>query len=129
MSHKLRSAENVCVRYADTVAEVRRLTKIICPGECARMVAYESRPAGHWDSAPVDPCISELFSLKRSDFPDENEYQGASDDIECEMCERCAESLRAVRVRKVARTYLGAAKRAVETVGKRLRKQATDEQL
>lgn len=121
MSHKLRTAEQVCIAYAEAVAEVRRLTNIIRPSECTTMASAEFRAGWPGPSTPVEPCISRLFSLKPTPGEDNDYYRNEADEIESEMCERCTESLKACRERKDARKVLGAAKRAVEAVGKRLK--------
>jgi len=118
MSYRLRTPEQVCIAYADAVAEVRRLTAIIKPGECTEMASSEWVHGNM--TTPIDPCISQLFSIKREDY-DEIGYQEASFEIEEEMCDRCKESLEAVRERKVSRRKLSYAKRAVEAVGRRLK--------
>jgi hypothetical protein len=115
-----RTPEEVCTAYAKAVAEVRRLTNIISPGECTKMASSEFQAGWPGPSTPIEPCISQLFSLKPSPGEDNDYYREEADEIESEMCDRCVESLKAVRERKEARKFLGAAKRAVEAIGKRL---------
>lgn len=119
-------AEEACIAYSIAAKEVRELTKKIYPGECTRLVTCDVLP---WSVRPDDtvvPCISKLFSVTHeSDGCGGDMYQEKSDEIECEMCERCLESLKAVRDRKVARKRLGAAKRSVDAIGKRLNREDT----
>lgn len=107
-----RTAEEVCIAYAQAAQVVRELTKKIAPTECAFLAAND---------AYTVPCISQLFSVTHeADGYGGDLYEGKCEDIEAEMCDRCLESLKAVRDRKKARIRLGAAKRAVEAIGKRL---------
>lgn len=115
-----RTAEDVCIEYAIAAGVVRSITDKIKPWECTKYVQggvnLDWKPGR---TEPVDPCLQQLFA-KRD--PDERQdvYDEAQQEIEDEMCDRCRESLQAVRDRKVARKRLGAAKRAVDAVGKRL---------
>lgn len=124
MGKTKRTPEEVCIAYAKAVAEVRRLTKIISPTECTEMASSEFQAGWPGPSTPIEPCISRLFSLKPTPGEDNDYYREQSGEIESEMCTRCVESLKAVRERKDARKTLGAAKRAVEAIGKRLSAEA-----
>jgi hypothetical protein len=119
-----RSPEDVCIEYAIAAAHVRELTRKIVPGECTNMASTESLPTWGEPPAPHEPCISRLFSLKPEYGRDRESYLEASEEIQDEMCDRCRESLKAVRERKIARVRLGAAKRSVEAIGKRLNAEA-----
>lgn len=119
-----RTPEQVCIEYAIAVRIVRELTRKIVPGECIFQAAVESHPWCPGATTPIDPCISRLFSLKPEDGRNREAYLEASDEIEEEMCDRCKVSLQAVRDRKDARKRLGAAKRSVEAMGKRLNARA-----
>lgn len=117
-----RTPEDVCIEYALAVAAVRELTRKIIPGECTTMAtadALEFWQPGYKEER-TEPCISQLFSLKPSGSYDREAYLEMAYDLEEAMCERCKESLQAVRERKALRKRLGAAKRSVETVGKKL---------
>lgn len=120
MSHKLRTPEQVCIAYAEAVAEVRRLTDIIRPSECTTMASSELCAGWPGPSTPIDPCIVTLFNIKR-DGETEESYQESIAEADDNLCDRCRESLNAVEDRKEFRRRLGAAKRAVEAVGKRLK--------
>lgn len=118
-----KSAEEVCIEYAIAAVAVRDITRKITPGECALLVAEEAIPWHMRDEKPAVPCISKLLSLKPEVGHNYGAYLEESQEIEDEMCERCQESLKAVRDRKLLRKRLGAAKRSVEAVGKRLQKE------
>jgi hypothetical protein len=119
MAKSKRSAEEVCIEYAVATRIVRELSAKVRPGECTSMASAEFRPGWPGPSTPIEPCISRLFSLKPTPGEDYDYYLEEAEEIESEMCERCVESLKAVRERKEARKRLGAAKRAVEAIGKR----------
>lgn len=126
MAKLKRTPEEVCIAYAAAAKAVRDITKRISPCECIPVVAHDAQP---WNGQNEDvrPCISQLFSVTHeADGYGGDLYEGKCEDIEAEMCDRCLESLKAVRDRKKARIRLGAAKRAVEAIGKRLSAEAAN---
>jgi hypothetical protein len=120
-----KSAEEVCIEYARVVAAMREQTAIIKPWECERVTVSGWHPSGIPDP-PCDPCISTL--LKKAgpftSFGAREEYLEWQEEFKGEMCDRCTRSLKAIEERKGMRQRLGAAKRGVEAVGKRLQKEA-----
>lgn len=125
MPKSKRTAEEVCIAYARIAAEIRALSAKIVPSECTKMATSESHPSWTGPSTPIVACLNQLFSVTHeADGYGGDLYQGKSEEVESEMCERCLESLKAVRDRKEARKRLGAAKRAVEAIGKRLSAEA-----
>ena len=104
---KKRSAEEVCIAYATAVATVRSLTTDMQTNLCT------NSPDGYTGS-----CLSAYFSnLKESGQNDTD--QEALDEWET-MCDACKKRHGAFLNRRDARMKLGAAKRAVESVGRRL---------
>ena len=90
------SPEEVCSKYAIAVAEVRRLGYLIGNNQCGRLVEGDYG---------VKSCIARYW------------YCGyAYEDI----CPHCQIALSAIKDRRLWRAKLGAAKRSIEIVGKRL---------
>lgn len=121
-----RTPEDACVEYAKVVALMRAETAKIKPWECARVAVPEVNAAWPGPTTPIDPCISTLFKKAGpfTTFGAQEEHREWQEEFEGEMCDRCTVSLKAVRARKALRQRLGAAKRSVEAVGKRLNAEA-----
>jgi hypothetical protein len=119
-SHSRRTAEEVCIEYHLAAAEIQRISAVIKAQVCQRDRDFEatrdSRPSNYIDQKP--PCLTEYFTLPRLEDDhgnlhlDDGDFEG--------FCEYCQIAYDAVQERKRARPRLGAAKRAVGAVGKRL---------
>ena len=121
-----RTAEDVCIAYAKAVAEVRRLTSKIGTCKCVRTQAYD-KEFGAWceldnfDIAiPEDPdtCLYYLWHLPVG--PEGETHPQLVKEAHAAMCSPCSEAYEYVQTRKKVRQQVGAAKRGVEAVGKRL---------
>ena len=109
-SHSRRTAEEVCIEYHLAAAEIRRISAVIKAQVCQRDRDYqEALKTNPRADFPKQPCLSEYFALPRMD---DGDFEG--------FCEYCQIAYDAVQERKRARQRLGAAKRAVGAVGKRL---------
>lgn len=115
-----RTAEEVCIAYARAAQVIRELTAKIKPWECTKYVQGGVNIYKLGATEPIDVCLQRLFEKRDEENESRDDYENAQEEIEADMCARCLESLRAVRDRKKARVLLGAAKRAVEAIGKRL---------
>jgi len=113
-----RSPEDVCRDYARAVEAVRIYTRVIRENPCT-----EASEGEFIDGAPglggfAPDCLSEFFSAPKGpdgEFPRYREFHDM-------MCDACKARLDAINLRRAARIHLGAAKRSVEAIGKRLRK-------
>lgn len=110
-----RTAEDACIEYAIAVAEVRRFHAAMTSHTC-QVVNDEhglGRPGFRGDG---EECLSLYWQRTQTDngFIDTPEIE--YDD----MCDNCKVREQAYRDRYEARKRLGAAKRSVECVGKRL---------
>lgn len=113
MPRKKRTAEEVCIEYALAVAEVRFQTCLIRDHRCTEGSRNNFNETGE------EECLDQYFSLEVVDAGNGNireQPRRAAKD----MCDNCQTRLQAVRDRKDSRKRLGAAKRAAESVGKRL---------
>lgn len=129
-----RTAEEVCVEYAIAVAEVRQLTKVIRDrlNQCeiaAQAIgefdaAVQSRPSIQAMLKPPDmeDCLTKHWQIATGPPPiyREEPYLAYVD-----MCDACKLRCDRIGERRGARKRLGAAKRSVEAVGKRLNKAVT----
>jgi hypothetical protein len=115
-SHSRRTAEEVCIEYHLATAEIRRISAVIKAQVCQRDIDFDSSVYAQDDRK--QPCLSEYFALPRIEddhgnlHVDDGDFEG--------LCEYCQIAYDAVQERKRARPRLGAAKRAVGAVGKRL---------
>lgn len=117
MGKKPRSAEDVCVEYAIAAAEVRRAQVEISKHPCNLVDDWR-------DGIMVDDCLDKHFRV-------ETVEEGPGRIVERpelaaeDMCESCQKRLQFLDERRDARRRLGAAKRSVEVVGRRLNVGAT----
>jgi len=119
MAHKRRTADEVCIEYHLAAAEIRRISAVIKAQVCQRDRDYEeAMKTNPHPGFSKQPCLSEYFALPRIEdehgnlHMDDGDFEG--------FCEYCQIAYDAVQERKRARPRLGAAKRAVGAVGKRL---------
>lgn len=130
--HRIRTAEQVVVAYAEAVAEVRRMTNKIGSCQCIRVKGWEVRCAEYWrehDSDPYahfsepspDSCLYDLFHA--STGPEGEVHPATRRDLHAAMCSPCSEAYEYIQTRKTAKLAVGAAKRACEAVGKRIKAQ------
>jgi hypothetical protein len=100
----------LCIEYAEFVAHVRRLTGVLRKTKC-------SEASGGDDITPPESsCLDEFFSAPKGpdgEFPRDQEFFD-------EMCEHCKTKLRAIDERRHWKIKLGAVKRNIERVGKKL---------
>lgn len=101
-----RTAEQVAIQFAEAVEAVRVHTRIMRDNWCPNFSA-----GGYENGVMVSPspsCLDGYFeALKDGALPDSDE-----------LCDKCKIRLKAIGDRRDARRRLGAAKRAVEAVGK-----------
>lgn len=113
MSKPRRTAEDVCIEYAIAVAAVREQTAIVHKHSCTEGNRQYTAETGE------EECLDRHFRIEvyqaGDDRPMERPELAAED-----MCENCQIRLKALDTRRGYRKRLGAAKRAVEIVGKRL---------
>lgn len=105
-----RTAEDVCVEYAIAVAAVREQTRIMAAHRCTEGSRKNFNETGETE------CLDDFFAAPKGpdgEFPRYREFHDR-------MCDNCKRRLQALDDRRQARIRLGAAKRAVEAVGKRL---------
>lgn len=108
-----RTAEEVCIEYALAVAEVRFQTCLLRDHRCTEGSRKNFNETGERE------CLDRHFEIEIYDSGHGNpkERPGLA---AVEMCDNCQTRLQAIRDRKDVRKRLGAAKRAVEAIGKRL---------
>jgi hypothetical protein len=105
-----RTSEEACIEYAIAAGHVRMLTVLLGNSPCT------------FDDSQTNECLS-LYWITRGQ--DDNGVALPDPQIEYDdMCEACKSRERAIRERRDARKRLGAAKRSVEAVGKRLNAEA-----
>lgn len=119
-----KTAEYVCIEYAQAVAEVRRLTKVMSAMENFCTI-YDSFGVLKSDSYYTESCVQRLFVKREWEDESEEDYQERLSGIRAEMCSGCRRVLKAIEDRKAYRIRLGSVKRSVESVGKRLQKEGT----
>lgn len=119
MSHKLRTANDVTVEYAIAVECVREQTRIMAKNRCEGESKGEIGMSGYREGAE-ESCLNKHWSIVvvSGGHGEGREVPGMAYD---DMCDECKTRLQAFLDRREARKRLGAAKRAVETVGKRLK--------
>lgn len=120
MAKPRKTAEDACIDYAIWVADVRRLTKIIRENTC-EVVGDKFAQAALDLHEPNDPvpesCLSQHWQITNGGPPSYYEIPLLPFD---EMCAQCKTAWHAITDRREARKRLGAAKRSVEAIGKRL---------
>lgn len=106
-----KTPEAVCVEYAIAVAEARRCHAVMASHTCT-----EKYYSDGMERSNGDECLSLYWRRTQTDngfiHTPEIEYDA--------MCANCKVREQAYRDRSEARRRLGAAKRSVEVVGKRL---------
>jgi hypothetical protein len=114
-----RTPEEVCVEYAIAAAAVREYHGVMKNNFC--QVVYDEngigRPGFRGDG---EDCLSQYWARIQTD----NGTISAPEIEYDEMCDNCKKREQAYRDRGEARKRLGAAKRSVEAVGKRLNAEA-----
>lgn len=113
-----RTAPEACIEYALAVAAVREQTRILRDTKCE---IEEAAERADWSenypgSEGTPSCLDNYFHAPKgpdAEFPRAQEFYE-------KMCAPCKVKLRAVENRKDAKRRLGAAKRSVESVGKRI---------
>jgi hypothetical protein len=113
MPRKRRTAEEVCIAYAVAVERVRFHTRIMHNHPCT-----EGRRKNFNETGETE-CLDQHFAIEVYDGGHGNPKERPSL-AEEDMCDNCRTRLQALNERKDARKRLGAAKRSVEAVGKRL---------
>lgn len=106
-----RTPEQVCIEYAIANNEVRRISKAIGSYQC--LVEAEFCAGPQFGDIP-DTCLKQFYTTHVEG------YETFPDMEEEEMCEACKSKHALVMERKDARKRLGAAKRSVQAMGKRL---------
>lgn len=114
-----RTAEEVCIEYAISVEAVREQTRIMAANRCIEESAEEvEHTTGRLVSPAVVSCLTRHWEIVVTKYREEPAL--ALED----MCDKCQTRLEAFEVRAAAKKRLGAAKRAVEAIGKRINKAA-----
>ncbi len=102
------TAEQACINYAIASIKVSRLTKELGQCLCERIKEYEAFCVSNLSNEVIktpDSCLFELFHQDRY-----------ADDC----CQECDRALDLIRQRRPFRAKLGAAKRSILAIGKRL---------
>lgn len=114
----MRTLEQLCVAYFEAVTERRRIHKILAAQTCERLVPWdEAMLLGGELSVRPSTCLDELFYAPRGpdrEFPRELEYLA-------KCCDPCKSKLGALSLRYEAGKKLGAAKRSMEAIGKKVK--------
>jgi hypothetical protein len=113
MAKSKRSAEEVCVEYAIAAESVREQTRIMRNNRREEESKGERGAYGCVEGAQ-ESCLSEHWSIEATPYG-ERPSRAFED-----MCELCQIRLKAFETRRECKRRLGAAKRAVEAIGKRL---------
>lgn len=104
------TAEQACISYAELTAALQAMKKAISEAECERLIN---------DSSARESCVGELFRVTRED-PEGSFLEPP------ELCAGCTERIRLFDQRKPLRLRMGAAKRTLLQVGRRLAKDAAE---
>jgi len=123
MSKPRRTPEDVCIEYAIAVMAIRAQTCILASFPCGegytRAIDISVDETDGYFEPPDESCMDKHFRIETyqagDDRPTERPELAAED-----MCENCQKRLQAINDRKDARKRLGAIKRSIEVVGKRL---------
>jgi hypothetical protein len=111
----VRTAEEACIEYAIASADVRAQSRILRAFPC------DEANNRHWNETGEQECLTQYWTTTRSDTGPIPDPQIDYDN----MCDNCKKREQAYRDRAQGRKRLGAAKRSIEAVGKRLNKEAT----
>lgn len=115
----LRNAEDVCAEYALAAEAVREQTRIMRNNRCEE----ESKPeitANGYGAPAVESCLSQHWTIETDVRGSEHPMKDSGD-----MCDPCQIRLKAFEARKDAKRRLGAVKRSIESVGKRINRNST----
>lgn len=118
-----RSPENACVEYAIAVAEVRRCNAVMSAEQnlCDVISLFRESGAEQLNGThSPSSCLDDLFERHDPEMESRECFEESQAELRETMCDGCKERLAAVEARKDARKRLGAAKRSVEAVGKRM---------
>jgi len=113
-----KTAEDACISYATAREAVLRYTRLMRENPCTEASEGEFIDGAPGPGGFVPDCLSEFFGAPKGpdgEFPRYFEFHDA-------MCDACKARLDAINLRHAARVHLGAAKRSVEAIGKRLMK-------
>jgi hypothetical protein len=113
-------AEDACVAYAIAHAEDKRLTKIIGASECARLAQWTVDMMSYKSEFPPQPnnCIADYWSFHLEGCAES--YREVRNLTYDECCSACKVVLDTIKKRKGWRAKLGAAKRSILAIGRRL---------
>jgi hypothetical protein len=115
---KQRTAEEACIEYHLATVERRRQHEIVCAPTCENIIEWDALLAsGHYpEQSRPSTCLDELFGAPKGpdgEFPRHEEFFD-------ECCDPCKEKLGALKLRAHAGMRIGAAKRSIGAIGKRL---------
>lgn len=111
MEKSKRSAEEVCIAYAVAAIKVRDCDAALSSGGyCPHEEPWKEKLS----------CLGELFACPQGPNGEMPRWREFYD----KMCDACKSRLSMIEERREARVSLGAAKRAVQVVGKRLAAEA-----
>jgi hypothetical protein len=116
-----RTPEDVCIEYAIAAEAVRKYTRLMRANPCTEASEGEFITGAPGLGGFVSDCLSEFFAAPKGpggEFPRYKEFHDL-------MCDGCKARLDAINLRSAARVHLGAAKRRVEAIGKRLNAEAS----
>jgi hypothetical protein len=116
MAKSKRSAEEVCVEYAIAAESVREQTRIMRDNPCTEQSGGELDLASGYSNGAQESCMSRHWNVVTGPPPNYREEPELTYDG---MCEPCKIRLKAFDARRECKRRLGAAKRAVEAIGKR----------
>lgn len=119
-----KTAEDACIEYAIAIAEVRRLNAVMSAEQnlCDVIALFRESEAERLNgSYSPYSCLDGLFERHDPEMESLEAHEEAHAELRETMCDGCRERLSAIKDRKDARKRLGAAKRSVEAVGKRLK--------
>ena len=115
------TAEQACINYAIAVSEVRRRTCFLRDNVCPNWSPQESPDYQcNYPGCPESPsCLTEYFTgVKDASYGTDGVAQDMPDPSD--LCDVCKAKLAAIEERREWKRKLGAAKRSIERLGKRL---------
>ena len=110
--YKRRTAAEVCIEYHLAAAEIQAVSAKIEVWGCTAPDVVDPKQR-------IEPCVCRLFKIK-PEWDSDGQNWNEAEEFESEMCDHCTEMLKLIRERRKLKARLGAAKRAVGAVGKRL---------
>jgi len=114
-----KTAEQACIDYALAVADKRKYHAIICAPTCIHILEWDRTMP---DTPRPDTCLDEFFTAPKGpdgEFPRHNEFFA-------KLCDPCKGKLGALTLRADAGRRIGAARRSIGAIGKRLSHPADD---